>query len=339
MPTQKRRRRIGLERQPLRVVYFGTPDFAVPALRALAHDPRFDVRLVVTQPDRPAGRGRRIEASPVADAARDLGLPLHQPATLRTAEARQPLADADADLFVVAAFGLIFGKITLAMPRLGCVNLHASLLPQHRGASPILAALLCGDETTGVTLMRMDAGLDTGDIIAAVAEPIAPGDTTASLTTRLAAASARLSLDALPRFAAGELPARPQPAAGASLTRLLTKADGWVDWTRPAAEIARQVRAMWPWPRAWTTRAGGSVQIHQATALDRDVAAVPGTLLREGGAAVVACGSRALRLDVVQPAGRNPMPGAAFAAGLPSERVVLGLDGGPEPQPPIVVDL
>ncbi|MCC6315924.1 MAG: hypothetical protein IT337_18145, partial [Thermomicrobiales bacterium] len=121
MPTQKHRRRIGLERQPLRVVYFGTPDFAVPALRALAHDPRFDVRLVVTQPDRPAGRGRRIEASPVADAARELGLPLHQPATLRTAEARQPLADADADLFVVAAFGLIFGKITLAMPRLGCV--------------------------------------------------------------------------------------------------------------------------------------------------------------------------------------------------------------------------
>lgn len=320
----------------MRIVYFGTPAFAVPALEAMAGDLRFDVRLVVTQPDRPAGRGRKLESSAVATAARTLGLPLYQPASLRTADAREPLAAADADLFVVAAFGLIFGRATLALPRLGCLNLHGSLLPRYRGASPVQAAILSGDEVTGITLMKMDAGLDTGDAIATIEEPIRPDDTTESLMARLATAGARIAIDAIPAYAAGRLVPVPQPAHGATETRTIVKSDGWIDWTDSAVAIERQVRAMWPWPRAWTTADGMPLQIHRASHASVASDEAPGAGRRRDGALVVACGTGALRLDVVQPAGRKPMTGAAFVAGRRTDRLALGLDVAPEAMPPLI---
>lgn len=319
----------------MRVVYFGTPRFAVPALRALAADPAFDVRLVVSQPDRPAGRGQRLESPPVAQAAVELGLPLHQVSSLRDEDARMPLVEANADLFVVAAFGLIFGKKTLAIPRLGCVNLHASLLPQYRGANPIMAAIVAGERETGVTLMEMELGLDTGAMIDRVVEPIREDDTTQSVTERLADAGAALAVRSLPRYAAGELSAIPQPDRGATVARMVTKADGWIDWNRPAEEIERHVRAMWPWPRAWTTREGAQVQVHRAGVVGHEGRAIPGMVIRRKPDLVVACGRGGLRLDVVQPAGRGPMDGPAFAGSLP-DGFRFGMEGDPGPRPPLV---
>jgi methionyl-tRNA formyltransferase len=319
----------------VRVVYFGTPSFAVPALAAMAADQRFEIALVVTQPDRPSGRGRKLEPPAVAAEARRLQLPLYQPSSLRTAEARRPLADADADVFVVAAFGLIFGRATLALPRLGCLNLHGSLLPRYRGASPVQAAILCGDNRTGITLMKMNVGLDTGDSIATIEAPVQSDDTTETLMARLAEASAQLAVDAIPEFAAGRLTPAPQPTAGASVTRMLTKADGWLDWNEPATVLARRVRAMWPWPRAWTTSDGEVVQVHAASAVPGQFVGESGAGRVHGGALLVACGDGGLTLDVVQPSGRRPMPGAGFAAGRPGP-FVFGVSGAPEPMPPLV---
>ncbi|HEU0113319.1 MAG TPA: methionyl-tRNA formyltransferase [Thermomicrobiales bacterium] len=342
MPMTGGERQQSDQRAPMRVVFFGTPDFATPTLEALAADAQFDVRLVATQPDRPAGRGRKIERSPVARAAERLGLPLYQPASLKTEEARAPLAAADADVFVVAAFGLIFGRRTLALPRRGCVNVHGSLLPNYRGASPVAAAILRGDRESGVTLMAMEPGLDVGPAIATVRVPIAPDDTTATLMVRLANAGARLTREKLPAFLRGEIAPTPQPAAGASLTRPLTKADGWLDFTQPAAELERQVRAMWPWPRAWTTLGDEPLQIHAAAvvAADADAAALaPGAMIVRDGQLLAATGDGWLRLDLLQPAGGRPMRGAAFAAGHGLDGVRLGQAGAPLALPPIVTPL
>jgi methionyl-tRNA formyltransferase len=320
----------------LRVVYFGTPPFAVPTLAALAADPRFEVRLVVTQPDRPAGRGRKLDTPAVAIEAARLGLPLFQTATLRTAADRVPLVEADADLFVVAAFGLIFGKVTLGLPRLGCLNLHGSVLPKYRGASPVQAAILEGDDRTGVTLMRMDAGLDTGDMIAVQNHDILSADTAESLTARLAGVAAELATAEIPEFASGMASSVPQPDSGASVTRPVTRADGWLDWSAPADHLERRVRAMWPWPRAWTSLDGGPLQIHAATVIRHEITDDAGTARLIDGRLVVACGDGSLQLDRVQPAGGRPMDGAAFAAGRRSFPAVLGTQGRPEPGPPLV---
>jgi methionyl-tRNA formyltransferase len=325
----------------VRVVYFGTPDFAVPALESLAADDRFDVRLVVSQPDRPAGRGRVVGSSPVAVAARGLGVPLYQPTTLRSAEDRAPLVATEADVFVVAAFGLIFGRATLAIPRVGCVNLHASLLPRYRGASPILAAILSGKTMTGVTMMEMDAGLDTGGVIAEIEEAILADDTTDSLSLRLAQSAATLVGDELPHYIAGRRAARPQPARGASLTRLISKADGWLQWTRSATDLERQVRAMWSWPRAWTTVGDDQLQVHRARVVPEPVGtSEPGTLVGQEPTPVVVCGTNALSLEVVQLAGRKPSEGSAFVRGLRfGGGLVLGERGAPEVAAPLVVPI
>lgn len=323
-----------------RTVFFGTPDFAVPTLERLARDDRFKVALVVTRPDRPAGRGQRVASSPVGIAAAALRLPVYRPVSLREAAARQPLAEAAADLFVVAAYGLIFGPRTLALPRLGCVNVHASLLPRYRGASPIAAAIMADDERTGITLMRMEPGLDTGPIIAVAEEAVRSDDTTATLTERLGAIGAGLVIDEVPRFAAGERVALPQGDAGASLTRPLSKADGWLDWREDAAGLERRVRAMWPWPRAWTTVDGDIVQVHRASVVLGLPPGEPGRVLARHRDLTVACGRDALVLEVVQPAGGRPMSGATFLAGRRSPPVEpLGAAGGPQPPPPLVLSL
>jgi methionyl-tRNA formyltransferase len=205
----------------VRVVYFGSPDFSVPVLRALAADAAFEVPLVVTQ----AARG----TSPVERAANELGLHVYKPETLRDAESRDPLLAANADLFVVAAFGLIFRQATLEIPRFGCINVHPSLLPKYRGASPIMAAIADGERETGVCLMAMDAGIDTGAVISREVIRIEDDETTESLGKRLAAVGAAQAVRDIPRWANGELLAAPQATIGASLTRPLTKADGWID--------------------------------------------------------------------------------------------------------------
>ncbi|HEX5499497.1 MAG TPA: methionyl-tRNA formyltransferase [Thermomicrobiales bacterium] len=341
MPMAGGEREHGNSAAPTRVVFFGTPDFAVPTLEALAADAQFDVRLVVTRPDRPAGRGRKIEHSPVARAADRLGLPLHQTASLKSDAARAPLAAAAADVFVVAAFGLIFGRRTLDLPRRGCVNVHGSLLPKYRGASPVAAAILSGDHEAGVTLMAMEPGLDTGPMIATERLPIAAADTTAELMDRLARAGASLTLEALPAYVRGEIAATPQPRGDASLTRPLSKADGWLDFTQPAVVLERRVRAMWPWPRAWTTLGEEPLQIHAASVVPAavDSAASPGVAIVHDAELFVATGDGWLRLDLVQPAGGRPMSGAAFAAGRRLDGVRFGAAAAPLALPPIVTPI
>lgn len=329
------------EIQRLSIVFFGTPGYAVPALEALLGRDDVQVSLVVTQPDRPAGRGRVLQAPPVKIAAERKGIPVYQPESLRTAESRDPLVAQSADLFVVAAYGLIFGRKTLAIPRLGCLNLHASLLPKYRGASPITAAILSGDRVTGVTLMQMDAGMDTGAVIATTKLEIEPTDTTGSLTERLASAGAHLLLESLRRFVDGDLAPMPQPEGGGSVVRPLVKADGWIVWNQPADAIERRIRAMQPWPRAWTTMPNGAtLQIGRASLLDRPFQDLPGTVVVAGKRILVACSGGALALELVQPAGASEMPGMALISGRKlAARDRLGAVGAPEPPPPLLREL
>lgn len=305
---------------PPRTVYFGSPEFAVPPLQALLMDPAFDVRLVVTQ----APKGQ----SPVERAARAHGIPVYKPDSLRSAEARQPLVDAGADLFIVAAFGLIFRQRTLDIPRLGALNIHPSPLPRYRGASPIMAAVLEGDRETGVCLMAMDTGIDTGAVVSFEPVVVADDDTTESLGARLATvASTQLVRDA-PRWVAGELRATPQVGV-ASLTRTLTKADGQIDWTRPAIELERHVRAMWPWPRAWSTVDDTTLQVISARVAPEDATSwLPGETILERKRLVVATGDGALELVTVEPAGRKVMPANAYLNG---RRTPIGRLGSAEP--------
>lgn len=295
-----------------RIIYMGTPDFSCPALQALVRHPNVDVALVVTQPDRPAGRGRRLQASPVKQLAGSLEIPVYQPPSLRSAEQRQPLVEVMPDLIMVAAYGLILGRSVLDLPTRGCVNLHASILPQYRGASPISAAILNGDHETGVTLMRMERGLDTGPMFDKAHIRIAGADTTASLTERLAATAADLVIRNVDALLDGSLEAVAQPP-GATLTRPLVKGDGWIDWTCPTVEIERQVRAMWSWPRAWTTLPdGSSFQIHAAS-VEADDDVTPGVIRTDQAAFLVGCGDGSLRVERGQLAGGKPLDGQQLA--------------------------
>ena len=327
-------------REPAAVVFFGTPAFAVPTLAHLANDDRFDVRLVVTQPDRPAGRGRKLETSAVKVAAESMGLPVYQPDSLRTAALREPLVRAGADVFVVAAYGLIFGPKTLAIPRRGCVNVHASLLPAYRGASPVAAAILRGDPVAGVTLMLMEEGLDTGPMLAQVETAVEDDDTTASLSERLADLGASLTIARLPDYLTGTRQPTPQPRAGATLTRPLHKVDGWLNWSLPVADLERTVRAMWPWPRAWTLFDQEPLQIHAAgvAALPDEGAGQPaGTLIDLGGEPAVVCGDGVLVLRRLLPAGGKAMDGRSFLAGRRYALTQVLGEGGPPPAPPPLI--
>ena len=303
-----------------RVIFMGTPEFAVPALKTLAARDDVDLALVVTQPDRPAGRGNRLTAPPVKDAAEALGLPLLQVPSLRGPETKQRIIALRPDLVVVAAFGMILGKWILELPTRGCVNLHASLLPKYRGASPISAAILAGESVTGVTLMQMDRGLDTGDIIAAVRVPILPTDTTASLTPKLADAGAHLLAEQLADVLAGRATRIPQPF-GATETRQLTKDDGRIDWTQSAVAIERQIRAMWDWPRAWTLLPDGTrLQIHAAeVTAAADLA--PGACRVLGHQVVVGTSSGSLQLNRIQ------LPGKSAVAAPTVAQVLHDADG------------
>ena len=230
---------------PLRIIFAGTPDFSVPCLRAL-RDAGHEVVAVYTQPDRPAGRGRKLSPGPVKEVAAALGLPIHQPPTLRDPEAIATLRDLGADLMVVVAYGLLLPQAVLDVPRLGCLNIHASLLPRWRGAAPIQRALLAGDRETGITIMRLEAGLDTGPMLSRQALPIAPDETGGSLHDRLARLGGGLIVEALDRLEAGTARFEPQDDTAATYARKLAKSEALIDWTQPAEALERQVRAFDP---------------------------------------------------------------------------------------------
>lgn len=322
-----------------RLIFMGTPEFAVPALERLAQRTDIELALVVTQPDRPAGRGRRLTPPPVKVAASKRNLPILQTSTLRDPAVRERIIGIEPDLIVVAAFGIILGRWVLDLPRHGCVNLHASLLPSYRGANPIATAILEGDHVTGVSLMRMERGLDTGPVYATAALQIEASDTTVTLTSRLADLAGQLIDARVDDLLNDRIEPQPQPDR-ATLTRPLVKADGWMDWSMDAIRLARQVRAMWPWPRAWTTLpAGDALQIHTAHPGETiDGSIQPGELVRLGCRTLVTCGEGTLELARIQLAGGKPLDAAAIAhhPALP-DGAILGESGQPGPTPPLVV--
>jgi methionyl-tRNA formyltransferase len=295
-----------------RVVFMGSPEFAVPSLRRL-HDAH-SVAGVVTQPDRPAGRGRRLSEPAVKQAARELGIPVIQPDSLRQPEAMEALRRWSPEVIVVAAFGQLLRREALDLPPSGCLNVHASLLPRHRGAAPVAAAILAGEAETGVTIMRMDPGLDTGPVLARQAEPIRPDDTAGSLTGRLAVIGADLLTVTLPIYLAGGIAAQPQNEAQATYARQLRKADGRLAWAEPAAALERRVRAFQPWPGAFTLWQGQPLRVLQARVGPGQTSA-PGMVIERSGQVAVGTGQGILLLDRVQPAGRPAMAAADFARG------------------------
>ena len=296
----------------MRIVFAGTPDFAVPSLRAAAR--HNEVVAVYTQPDRPAGRGRGLAASPVKREAVARGIPVMQPETLRGSQAQQDLRDLAPDLVVVVAYGLILPRRVLEIPTHGCWNVHASLLPRWRGAAPIQRAIQAGDAETGVCLMRMEAGLDTGPVLLEQATPIGPDETGGQLHDRLAEMGAQVLEDGLGLLRAGLLPVPwIQPEEGVTYAHKLDKAEARLDWSRPAIELARTVRAFNPWPVAEAMVAGERLRIHGAVALDLQHAFTPGTLLATGKQGIdVACAEGALRLRVVQREGGKAITAADY---------------------------
>lgn len=300
-----------------RLVFMGTPAFArrvVEELWATA-DRGWDVVGVLTRPDQPVGRGQQVAMSAVKEFALAHAVPVQQPRTLRQPEPLADLAALQPDVIVVAAYGLILPQTVLDLPAYGCLNVHASLLPRHRGASPVTGALLAGDDVTGSTIMRMDAGMDTGPILAQAALAIQPDDTGGTLTARLAQQGAELLAETLPRWLAGQITPQPQDARLATLCRPLRKEQGLIDWARPASEIARAVRAFNPWPAASTVWHGQQLRVLRAKALAGPAGQEPGWVSQAEGALVVATGDGLLRLDELQLAGRAAMSAFDFARG------------------------
>ena len=295
----------------LRLAFMGTPDFAVPSLRALIAAGH-DIAAVYCQPPRPAGRGQHPLPSPVQQAAEAAGIVVRMPARLDVAAAAN-FAVLALDAAVVAAYGLILPQAVLAAPRLGCLNIHASLLPRWRGAAPIQRAILAGDAETGITIMQMDEGLDTGPMLLAAKVPIGPRTTAQQLHGALAALGARLILEALDGLTQGSLAATPQPASGATYAKKLRREEGALDWRHPAAALERAVRAFDPWPGAWLEHRGERIKVLEAALAPPRAGVAPGTVLDERLA--IACGEGALRPLRLQRAGRAAREVDAFLRG------------------------
>ncbi|MCY4651715.1 MAG: methionyl-tRNA formyltransferase [Dehalococcoidia bacterium] len=303
---------------PLRVIFMGTPAFAVPALATLMETDH-DVVGVFTQPDRRSGRGRRLAAPPVKEFAQQRELPVFQPASLREdAAARRRIDDLAPDAIIVTAYGLFLPDDTLAAPRLGCLNIHPSLLPRHRGPSPVATAILNGDDTTGVTIMLLDEGMDTGPVLAQRESPMGIKDTSDKLTTRLFDMGANLLVETLEQWRAGHISPTPQDDANATITKRLQRADGHIDWNQPAKSIDRQVRAFTPWPGTFTTWKGRTLKILEAEPLDTTHHDPIGKVVAMNGSEVAtATGQGVLRLLSVQMEGRRASNIADFIRGYP----------------------
>ena len=299
----------------MKIIFAGTPDFAAAALQALLAR-KFDIVAVLTQPDRPAGRGMKLQPSPVKQLAQQHGLPVLQPPTLKDAAIQAELAAYGADVMVVAAYGMILPAAVVSGPRLGCRNIHASLLPRWRGAAPVQRAILAGDAETGITIMQMDEGLDTGDMLLKKAVTIGPADTAQTLLDHLAAIGGEAIVDALDLLADGKLPHTPQDNAQATYAAKLNKAEAQIDWTQDALQIARAVRAYNPFPAAATHIGGVPVKIWQARVVPGANGA-PGVIVSvDEDGIVVACGEGALSLEVLQRPHAKAMPAGQFIRGF-----------------------
>lgn len=297
-----------------RVAFFGTPEFAVPTLQALLDGPDTVVG-VVCQPDKPAGRGQQLQAPAVKRLAERRGVPVAQPVKVKTEALPALLRTWAPDLAVVAAYGRILPPAVLELPRLGCINVHASLLPKYRGAAPIQWALLRGEPTTGVTIMRMNERMDEGDMLLQRATPVAPDETFGVLQPRLATLGAAALMEALAALHAGALHATPQDDAAATYAPMIRKADGAIDWTQAAQAIVCRVHAFNPWPSAFTVHAGRLLKIHRARALAESADAAPGAVLALGAVIRVATGAGVLGVEELQLEGKRALPAAAFGRG------------------------
>ena len=316
----------------MKLAFAGTPEFAAVMLDALVHS-RHAVEAVFTRPDARAGRGKRISESPVKRRAAQAGIPILQPRTMRTDDAVAQLAAVGPDAMVVAAYGFLLPAPLLAVPPLGCINVHASILPRWRGAAPVHHAILAGDARTGVSIMQMDAGLDTGPVLATRTCGIAPDDTSGSLTRRLAELGAETLVETLDAVETGTVVARAQDDACATRAPKLSKAQAAIDWTRTAEEIERMVRAFDPWPVAHTRVAGAdtpALRVWRAQSADRDSTEAPGTVLAgDESGVVVAAGRGVVRITEIQPPGARRMAAAEFVRG---RRLAPGTRLGGEPQ-------
>jgi methionyl-tRNA formyltransferase len=304
-----------------RALFFGSPAFAVPSLDAL--HAVAEVVGVVCQPDKPSGRGLSLSAPAVKVRAAELGVPVVQPTKLRTGEFGEWVHGQHADVALVVAYGRILPADVLAGPRLGCVNVHASLLPKYRGAAPIAWAVVRGEHESGVSMMKLDEGMDTGPVFAATATPIGADETAGELAERLARAGGDMTREWLPRFVAGACVLEPQDDARATTAPILRKEDGRIDWTQTARQVHDHVRGMSPWPGAFTAADGRTVKVHATRVLDASGAAAAANVAHDPGVVifadkamvVVACGTGSVRLETVQPEGKRAMPATAWLAG------------------------
>lgn len=294
----------------------GTPEFALAPLQALLDGGYAAVAAVVTQPDRPKGRGRKLTPPPVKKRALDYGCPVYQPLSVHDGDFHEQMLDLAPDLFVVVAFGQILPRALLDIPRLGAINVHASLLPRHRGAAPIQWAIINGDHETGVTTMMMDSGMDSGDILLAEKTAIEPGETAAGLHDRLSVLGARTLSQTLERLQNGTLKRTPQDSGAATYAPVLRKADGQIDWSMPAERIERLIRGMTPWPGAYTFSAGMRLKIYKASVLKREISVPPGTILEcFPGELRVATGKWALAVQEIQGESGKRLPIDDFLCG------------------------
>ena len=307
----------------MRLLFAGTPDVAVPSLELLLASDH-EVVAVLTRPDARAGRGRRVSRSPVAERAEAAGVPVLQPRSLREPEFLEQLAELAVDCAPVVAYGALVPEAALGLPRFGWVNLHFSLLPAWRGAAPVQHAVMAGDEVTGASTFRLEAGLDTGPVYGVVTEPVAPRDTAGDLLARLAVSGARLLVATLDGIAAGTLEPEPQPAEGVSLAPRIEPADARVDWSLPAHVVDRRVRGVTPAPGAWTTWRGDRLRLGPIEPLPSSLGLTPGELSVGATGVLVGTGRGAVRLGEVQPAGKRLLPAPDWARGArpaPGERL------------------
>ena len=302
---------------PLRLLFCGTPHFAVPTLRHLLSQSDFEVAAVITQPDRPRGRGQQISPSPVKETAREAGIPVHQPEKIPSAETQALLETLAPDVIVIIAYGQIIPARLLSIPGLGWINLHASLLPKYRGAAPIHWAIANGETASGLTTMRIDAGMDTGDILLQEKIEIAPDHTAPELAKKMSEIGAPLMAETLRGIASGKLPPLPQKHAEATYAPLLKKEDGRIDWNRPAQEIYNRLRGFDPWPGAYTSFRGQTCHLRaEPFSLGTLTGGAPGTLLQEDRQVLIACGhATLLRLLSVKVQGRKQVSAVEFANG------------------------
>ena len=301
----------------MNLIFCGTPQFAVPTLEKLVAE-KFPIQLVITNPDEPRGRGHKVQPSPVKETALQHGLAVYQPAKVKTDETRNYLSQYHPDAIVIVAYGHIVPQWMIDLPPLGCINLHASILPRYRGAAPIAWAIIRGEKETGVTTMKIDAGMDTGDMLLERREPIRDDDTTETLGRRLSLMGADLMIETLRKLERGEITTRTQNHDLATLAPRLKKEDGLIDWSQPAEEIERRVRGLIPWPGAYTSFRGKRLHLWRAEAVPAAEGSIltPGTVTTEGGRLAVACGeSTLLVLDEVQLEGRKRLSARDFVNG------------------------